>query len=283
MMNPVLWALVSSGAFGLSDFVGGAASRRAPALQIVLISYPVSAALIVLLACIVGGEPTLESLVWGAASGAVMAAAMWSFYWALAHGPMSVVSPLTAVIVTILPVSVGILQGERNSVVAMVGVAVAIVAVLLVSKEPRRTESDGRRMTLRILLVTAAAGFAFGFSFIFTGQIASGTGLWPLVAARSTATVVILAAAVASRQVRPPRGIALAGAVTVGALDVVANTAMLFAFQEGTLSLGSAVIALYPAVTVILAICILRERVAWWQTLGLVLAAASVFVISINS
>lgn len=283
MMNPVLWALVSSGAFGLSDFVGGAASRRAPALQIVLISYPVSAALIVLLACIVGGEPTTESLLWGAASGAVMAAAMWSFYWALAHGPMSVVSPLTAVIVTILPVSVGLLQGERNSVAAMVGVAVAIVAVLLVSKEPRRTGFDGRRMTMRILLVTAAAGFAFGFSFIFTGQIASGTGLWPLVAARSTATVVILAAAVASRQVRAPRGMALAGAVTVGALDVVANTAMLFAFQEGTLSLGSAVIALYPAVTVILAICILRERVTWWQTLGLVLAAASVFVISINS
>ena len=283
MMNPVLWALVSSGAFGLSDFVGGAASRRAPALQIVLISYPVSAAFIVLLACIVGGEPTTESLLWGAASGAVMAAAMWSFYWALAHGPMSVVSPLTAVIVTILPVSVGLLQGERNSVAAMVGVAVAIVAVLLVSKEPRRTGFDGRRMTMRILLVTAAAGFAFGFSFIFTGQIASGTGLWPLVAARSTATVVILAAAVASRQVRAPRGMALAGAVTVGALDVVANTAMLFAFQEGTLSLGSAVIALYPAVTVILAICILRERVTWWQTLGLVLAAASVFVISINS
>lgn len=283
MMNPVLWALVSSGAFGLSDFVGGTASRRAPALQIVLISYPVSTALVVLLACVVGGQPTTESLLWGAASGAVMAAAMWSFYWALAHGPMSVVSPLTAVIVTILPVSVGLLQGERNSVAAMGGVVVAIAAVLLVSKEPRRPGFDGRRMTMRILLVTAVAGFAFGLSFIFTGQIASGTGLWPLVAARSTATVVILAAAAASRQVRAPRGIALAGAVTVGALDVVANTAMLFAFQGGTLSLGSAVIALYPAVTVILAICILRERVTWWQTLGLVLAAASVFIISINS
>lgn len=282
-MNPVLWALLSSGAFGLSDFVGGAASRRAPALQIVLVSYPVSAVLITLLACVAGGQPTMEALMWGAASGAVMAAAMWSFYWALAHGPMSVVSPLIAVIVTILPVSVGLLQGERNSVAAMIGVAVAIVAVLLVSKEPRRPGFDGRRMTMRILLVTAAAGIAFGMSFIFTGQIASGTGLWPLVAARSTATVVILAAAAASRQVRAPRGIALAGAVTVGALDVVANTAMLFAFQEGTLSLGSAVIALYPAVTVILAICILRERVTWWQTLGLLLAAASVFVISIDS
>ncbi|MDQ1124295.1 hypothetical protein [Microbacterium trichothecenolyticum] len=30
-------------------------------------------------------------------------------------------------------------------------------------------------MTLRILLVTAAAGLAFGLSFIFTGHIASGT------------------------------------------------------------------------------------------------------------
>lgn len=282
-MIPILWALTSSVAYGVSDFVGGAASRRAPAIQIVLFSYPVSAVVIAVIAFFVEGSPTPVSLIWGAAAGAVMALAMWSFYVALAAGPMSVVSPVTAVIVTVVPVSVGLVLGERPSAAALAGIAIAAAAVVLVSREPSAERSTRARIRPRVWGVTVVAGLAFALSFVFTGQIAPGTGLWPLAVARLAATILILLIALGTRRAGTPRGAAFFGAVCVGALDVVANSAMLFAFQSGTLSLGSAVIALYPAMTVALAIVVLRERVAVWQLTGLALAAASVVIISLNS
>lgn len=282
-MISLLWALLSSVAYGVSDFVGGAASRRAPAIQIVLISYPVSAVLVAVVALFVPGTPTPIAFLWGAASGVVMSTAMWAFYAALAAGPMSVVSPLTAVIVTIVPAAVGIFLGERPSVLALWGVVGAIFAVILVSKEAPGTAPSSRRMTLPVTGLTVLAGLAFALSFVFTGQIPAGTGLWPLVVTRGTASVLVFLVALARRRVGRPAGRALAGAICVGGLDVIANTAMLFAFQSGTLSIGSAVIALYPAVTVTLAIVVLRERVARWQIAGLVLAAVAIVIISLNA
>lgn len=47
---------------------------------------------------------------------------------------MNVVSPLTAVIVTVLPVLVGLFLGEQLSTGSFIGVGLAIIAVLLVSR-----------------------------------------------------------------------------------------------------------------------------------------------------
>lgn len=282
-MIPLILALTSSVAYGVSDFVGGVASRRAPAIQIVLFSYPVSAALITFVSLFVAGSPTPASLLWGALSGAVMSAAMWAFYAALSAGPMSVVSPLTAVIVTVVPATVGIALGERPSPLALLGIVVAIAAVILVSREPSSGAQRSKPMTLSVTGLTVVAGLAFALSFVFTGQIAAGTGLWPLVLARWTASALVLIIAFASRRAGRPEGRALVGAICVGGLDVVANTAMMLAFQSGTLSIGSALIALYPAVTVTLAITVLRERVASWQIAGLLLAGIAILVISLNA
>lgn len=282
-MTSVIWALLSSVAYGLSDFVGGAASRRAPALQVVLLSYPVSAVLMALLAFLVPATPTMSSLLWGAASGAVMCLAMWSFYAALAMGPMSLVSPLTALFVTVIPATTGILLGERPSILALIGMTAAAIAVVLVSQEPNSRKGSHTPVTRQAIGATVVAGVAFSLSFIFTGQIATGTGLWPLLAGRTTATILILTIALILRKIGAPQGIALIGAVSVGALDVVANTSMLFAFQNGPLSLGSAIIALYPAVTVALAMATLGERVTAQQGVGLCLAALAVTTIGLNS
>ncbi|MBB5642934.1 EamA family transporter [Cryobacterium roopkundense] len=287
MMGVVL-ALVSAAAYGMSDFLGGIASRRIAALRVVLVSYPISAVIIAIAAAFVGGEFSWRSMLFGAASGLVMALAMWWFYIALAEGPMSVVSPLTAVIVAGIPVIVGVVGGERPSVVSYGGIALAIVAVILVSREPPgvgdHTVSGAKapQFTRRVAWFTVGAGVCFALSFVFTHQIEVGTGLWPLVVARTVASVIVIAIAAGTGQfVRPPGDI-IGFAILVAVLDVIGVVTMLYAFQGGLLSLVSVLISLYPAVTVLLAVLVLKERVGRMQLVGMGLALTAIAAIAVN-
>ncbi|QHC66650.1 EamA family transporter [Rathayibacter sp. VKM Ac-2759] len=279
-MAALLLALLSAVAYGVSDFLGGLASRRVAALRVVLVSYPVSAFVIAALAPFAGGRLDTASLLWGAASGAVMAVAMWCFYLALAEGPMSIVSPVTAVMVAGVPVVVGVALGERPSPVSLVGILLAVAAIVLVSREAAAS-GQGRRFTPRVARLTLGAGTCFALSFVFTDRIDGGSGLWALVAARVVASCLVAVAATRTTRTAPLRGRLLVLAVGVGLLDVVANIGMLYAFRDGMLSLVSVLIALYPAVTVGLAVAVLRERLGPGQWLGMALATGAVVTIAV--
>ena len=275
-MGTLLLALVAAAGYGVSDFVGGVAARRVAALRVVIVSYPLSVLFVAALLPFVDGRLTASAVGWGLAAGAVAGLAVWWFYLALAAGPMSVVSPVTAVMVVALPVTAGFVSGERPGAIALVGVVLALVAVTLVSRET----AGATTMSARAWWLTAGAGVTFGVYFILVDRVGEGTGLWPLLANRVAASAVVLAAALGTGQVRPPRGVPLRLAVAAGALDVTANAALLYALQGGLLSLVSVVSSLYPAATVGLAAVVLGERTRRVQRVGLVLAAASVALIA---
>ncbi|PRC46051.1 EamA family transporter, partial [Mycobacterium sp. ITM-2017-0098] len=52
----MLSALVAAVGYGISDFVGGIASRRVAALRVVIVSYPLALVLLTLLAVPFGGQ-----------------------------------------------------------------------------------------------------------------------------------------------------------------------------------------------------------------------------------
>lgn len=232
----------------------------------------------------VGGDFTAASLAWGAVAGVAGGVAVWWFYLALAHGPMSVVSPVTAVLVAGIPVLIGVTLGERPGLLAYVGILVAVVAVALVSRESDETVTGvgHPRFTARIAWWTVGSGIAFALSFVALGQVETGTGLWPLAASRATATIVVwLVVAVFWRTVVWPERSVVPVLVGIGVIDVVANAALLYAYQHGMLSLVSVIAALYPAVTVLLAVLVLGERTGRTKLLGLVAAGVAVALVSV--
>lgn len=279
-------ALVAAVGYGVSDFIGGVASRRVAALRIVIVSYPLSVVLVLIVAPFVGGSPSMSALLWGAASGVAGGLAVWWFYLALASGPMAVVSPLTAVLVAGVPVVVGLAIGERPGLLAFVGIALALIAVVLVSREsPDDTTEEitgGRelRFSRTVAWLTVGSGLAFAAAFIFLHKIDGDSGLWPLLVSRIAATVVVWAVALVTAQFKPPRGEPLRLAAYVSVLDVIANAALLYAFHGGLLSLVSVIGSLYPAATVLLAMVMLGERVGRSQQFGMVLALAAVGLIA---
>lgn len=280
-MVALLLSLVAALGYGVSDFVGGLAARRVAVLRVVVASYPVGMIGMAVIAPFAGGTLTTPALIFGILSGLVGGAAILCYYAALAAGPMSVVAPLTAVLVAGIPLIFGLLQGEHLSVIALIGAGVAIVAILLVSKQ--KDDHTGARFTPKVALLTVASGAAFGVFFILLDQVGHDSGMWPLLVSRTTSTVLMLVAALFAKQLRPPTGVPLRLALTAGLLDVVANAAFLYALRAGMLSIVSVLTSLYPASTVLLARLILGERTGWPQRIGLVLAATAIVMISAPS
>ena len=259
----------------------------------VIVSYPVALVVLVAAAAPLGGTMSTPAVIWGLLSGVGQAFGVWWFYAALGSGPISVVSPLTAILVAGLPVGVGLALGERPSALAGVGVVLALVAVVLVSREAsdeplaRREfgpDEDVRphRFTAKVALLTVGAGVAFGMNFVILDQIPVDAKLWPLVLGRVAATTIVMAAALATANLVPVRGVPLRLALLAGVLDAVATVTSLLALQASLLSLAGVLIALYPAATVVLAIVVLRERVRWWQAVGMVLALLAVALITVG-
>ncbi len=256
------------------------ASRRVEALRVVLVSYPIAMVLLATLATIVGGQISEAAIFWGALCGVSQAFGVWWFYAALGAGPISVVSPLTAVMVAGIPVAVGLALGERPGVVAGVGVVVALVAVVMVSREATDEDVTPHKFTATVAWLTVGSGIAFGLNFVLIDQAPVEAKLWPLVFARLTATVLVIVIAALSSKLRPPTGTPLRLAMLAAVLDVGANIAMLLALQASLLSLAGVLMSLYPAATVLLAIAVLRERVTRWQAVGMVLALAAIAMIA---
>jgi drug/metabolite transporter (DMT)-like permease len=282
---------------------------------VVIISYPVALILLTLIAIPFGGQLSVPAVVWGLASGIAQAFGVWWFYAALGAGPISVVSPLTAILVAGIPVGAGLALGEQPGLIAAVGVVVALVAVVLVSRdasdeplarratdtdeplarratdtdEPlarRATDTDEdatpHKFTTKVAWLTVGSGVAFGMNFVLLDQVPVEAELWPLVFGRLAATAIVLSAAALTANLALERGVPMRLALTAAVLDTTANVATLLAVQSGMLSLAGVLIALYPAATVALAIVVLRERVTRWQAVGMVSALAAVAMIAVG-
>lgn len=248
----------------------------------VVVSYPLALILLLVAAAALGGQLSTPAVLWGLASGVGQAFGVWWFYAALGSGPISVVSPLTSVLVAGVPVAVGLALGERPGVLAGAGVVLALIAVVLVTREVSDEDVRPHRFTAKVAWLTVGAGVAFGLNFVILDQIPVEAKLWPLVFGRVAAIAIVVVAALVTANLVLVRGVPLRLAVLAGVLDTVATVGALLALQASLLSLAGVLIALYPAATVLLAIVVLRERVTVWQAVGMVLALTAVALIAIG-
>ncbi len=286
-----LLALASAICYGVSDFSGGLAARRSPAIAVVLVSNALSLVLALLtVALLPGSAYSGRDLLWGVAAGTVGLLGVVLLYRGLAIGPMSVVAPLTAVLSAIVPVVVGTVRGERPGVVAVAGVVLAIPAMVLISREGRGLDVEGRpsrrapRLTGAAVGSALCAGVSFGGFYVLLAQTGPDGGAWPLVGQRAASVAILLALSAAALlrggRILPTGALMLA--TVAGLTDFLANLAYVSATHRGLLALVAVLSSLYPATTVLLARAVLRERLGRQQVGGLVLAGAAVTLIAIH-
>jgi len=160
-----LLALSAAVAYGVGDFLGGVAARRVPPSAVVLWSHVVGLVMLVGAAPLVAGEPSGRALTVGAAAGLLGGTGVALFYRALAVGTMSVVAPVAALLSAAVPVVVGLGSGDRPSGAALAGIALALGAVVLISREsPVATAATPLRW--QALALAVGAGLGFGLFFV---------------------------------------------------------------------------------------------------------------------
>lgn len=280
----VLLGVLVAASFGSGDFLGGRASRRAPTLTVLMVAQATAVIGAVAVCIFVGAEVGVHDIVYGALAGSVNIVGLGLLYQGLSLGRMGVVAPITALVSSVLPVAWGVAHGERPSVVVVIGVLLAVTAGVLIARES--SEPQDGMPEASALLWAVGAGTCLGASLILYLQTSSVSGLWPVLAARVSAFVLVGIALIVVAQRRGamvfPGGADRTLAFGAGFLDVTATTLLLLAVRRGLLVVVSPLAALAPAATVILARFVLGERLQPVQRIGLVVALAGLVLIVVG-
>jgi drug/metabolite transporter (DMT)-like permease len=273
----VLLSLLAAASYGLGDFNGGIFSKRAGAWPVSLVAQLAGTVLVLLVTLATGGSPTGVDLAWALLAGVGNGFGTAFLYRGLATGRMGVVAPVSGVGAVVVPVIVGVATGERPGALVWAGIALAIPAIFLVSREPAHAPSGpgGSGLTDGIL-----AGLGFGTLFAALAQIPKEAGWLPLAVNQLVAGAAIVAVAVALRAEWRPRSVAALGGATSGALGALATGLFQLATHGGHLAVAAVITSLYPAFTVLLAATVLREHIHRPQAVGLALCAGAVSMVA---
>ena len=292
-------ALAAAATFGVADFAGGQATRRSPALHVTLVSNVAGGLVAVILAFAVASTWSTAALVWGAIGGVFGLVGLLLLYIGLATGPNRLVSPVSAVVSAVVPVAAGLTMGERPGILAAIGLALTPLAVWTIAGGSIQISAEDRRS----LLIALCAGAGFGMFFVCLAQTPDGAGATPLVAARATSVALLIVAVGVTHRFRSRRlsqaepteprqhteelgrltraieaGLGLA--LLAGTLDMIANGFFLWATREGELVVVGALVSLFPATTIVLAVLLLHERLERRQLLGIVLGLTAAVLLS---
>ena len=274
---PVILALLSSLVWGLSDFLGGTLSKKRKAVAVIGGSQSFGLLFVSLLA--IGFQAwTWNQIVWvnGAIAGAMGLLGLVCFYTALATGQMGIVAPISS-LSAVVPVTIGLVQGERPSAMQLTGIVVALIGVILASGPELNGKVDPRPVFLALF-----AALTFGFCVYFMAQGARINPTMTVTAMRAVQVflVIILFLAIRNLGGLVKRDIPMLA--TIGASDAGANVLYTFAASLGLLSVVSVLGSLYPIVTVLLAWWILKERLMRVQYIGIAITFSGVALLALG-
>ena len=291
-LNVTALGLAAAALWGVADFLGGLASRRASVFLVVAIAHGLSLTALVLVAAILHVPwPSRHLAFWGLLTGISGGLALIAFYRALAVGEMGLAAALSGVLTAVVPVIFSFFAEGRPKPTQMLGFALAAAAIWCIAYQP------GGLSHRRGLWLAAMAGLGFG-AFLIASKFAShGAVLWPLAISRMASASLAIGLLVAMRTRRERYRAALlnrptdsgSGALAVvlllagscGVLEAVGNLLYMLATRMGRLDVPAVLSSLYPAATILLAVWLLKERARQAQVWGMVLALAAVVVISL--
>jgi drug/metabolite transporter (DMT)-like permease len=269
-------ALSAAAAWGSGDFTSGLSARRIGPFHTVLISYTVGLFALVIIALTRQEQisPPID-LMWGALAGLSGMIGLGFLMSGFTNGRMGIVSPVSAVLATIIPVIFTALTKGMPPELQLLGFGLGLVSIWLLSRpEPLGGRPAGLGMAL-------LAGLGFGGFFTLLDQVGEGAVFWPLVAGRLAACILMLIFALSTRRPVIARVFPFGLLALAGVLDIGGNLFFLLAIQSGRLDITAVLASFYPGVTAILARIITREEVARLQVIGVFAAVLAIVLITV--
>jgi len=274
---PVILALLSSLVWGLSDFLGGTLSKKRKAIAVIGGSQSFGLIFVSLLA-IAFQMWTWNQSVWinGAIAGAMGLLGLVCFYTALATGQMGIVAPISS-LSAVVPVTIGLVQGEQPSTMQLAGIVLALIGVILASGPELNGKVDPRPVLLALF-----AAVTFGFCVYFMAIGARINPTMTVTAMRAIQVSIVIALLLVIRNLGGLVKRDIPMLATIGASDAGANVLYTFAASLGLLSVVSVLGSLYPIVTVLLAWWIHKERLMRVQYIGIAITFSGVALLALG-
>ncbi len=268
-------ALVVALFAGISDFLGGLSSRSAPAMAVSAAAHGCGFVLTVALAFAIGGSPTSADLWWGAAAGVGSAVGLSAIYTGYAKSTTAIVAPVAGVGSVSVPVLWAAIDGDSLSSRAWIGVVLGVVAILLVSLSRGAT----RGSALTALGYGSIGATGLGILLLAFSKSTDDSGIWIVAPSRLSGLVVLLLVLRLTRTSWAIPRAMFPTIVLVAALSSSANAAYAVATRQGSLATVAVVASMFPAITVLMAWLVLKERIRPVQLTGIVVAMLAVGLI----
>lgn len=272
----IVLGLVASVGWGIADFGGGLASRKAPVLGVLLWSQ-VASLIVGVPLLFAAREPALRGADWlvSVAGGVLGAVGLALLYRGLSTGRMGVVAPVAAVITATMPALFGFITEGAPPAQALVGIACAVTSVALVSRSPSAPDERPSGIWYAVAAGTLFGSFAISATFLGDGLI-----LTPVVLIRFASIITVATWILVRRQPwRISRRI-IPALLVIGVVDMSATGTYLTAIAIGPLAIAAILASLYPVVTTVLAGVVVRERISLLQAAGIATAGAAVVLIA---
>jgi drug/metabolite transporter (DMT)-like permease len=274
----IIYGILSAATWGAGDFIGGLASKRTSPYRVLFLAEVAGMVPFTLLALLLREPmPPANDMLIGAGSSLIGLIGLLFLYRALASGQMTIAAPVSALFAALIPVIFGFFALGVPSTSTLIGFVLAFTAVWFISQ----TDVTSWRFSLTDLRLPLLSGLFFGLYFLTLHRATLNAFFWPLTAARFAGFIALGLYALLARQPGlPPRDL-WGFSIVNGVLDIGGNAFYVLAAQTGRLDVAAVLSALYPASTVLLAWIILKERITWTQTFGVVLAFVAIVLFTL--
>jgi drug/metabolite transporter (DMT)-like permease len=284
----VILGLATALVYGFADFFGAIASRKLSSVLVTAVAGIVGFIFLLSMIPFFGATFSQDAVIAGIAAGIASAIGITALYASLAIGPISIISPLGAVLGAMVPLIFGFIIGDRFGPLGWIALALILVAVVLVGFIPG---ADVRLPSAKGLLLAFVAGAGIGTILIVLKFSPNDSGLASVIVMRAVSAILLNLLVFAtwiklrSKKVATPArsvtGKYWWAVIAAGIFDSSANIFFTLALRSGSLSVVSVLTALYPLGTIILARLILKERIGRVQMVGVLVALSGSAVLAV--
>jgi len=293
MLTAIL-GLLTAITYGSADFFAAIASRKVRVVVVTAVASLSGLIVLLLLLPLMGGIFSEQAIFWGLMGGFSSVVALLALYASLALGPISIISPLGALVSAIVPAAIGVaLLGESFSILGWVAIALALVAVVLVGFVPPSSDSSKEVLMPkpRAIVLAIIAGAGIGVAVTSLARSPADSGIAPIIVMRTTAALllglVVLFGVLRGKKAaaegnnEPLTSRVWLTVAAAGVLDAGANIFFTLASRSGTLTVVGVLTALYPLGTILLARLVLKEHVANTQKVGIAISLTASLLLAL--
>lgn len=287
-MLTVILGLATALVYGFADFFGAISSRKLSSVLVTAVAGIVGFIFLLSMIPFFGATFSQGAVIAGIAAGIASAIGITALYASLAIGPISIISPLGAVLGAMVPLIFGFIIGDRFGPLGWIALALILVAVVLVGFIPG---ADVRLPSAKGLLLAFVAGAGIGTILIVLKFSPNDSGLASVIVMRAVSAILLNLLVFATwiklrnkKVATPARSVTGKywwAVIAAGIFDSSANIFFTLALRSGSLSVVSVLTALYPLGTIILARLILKERIGRVQMVGVLVALSGSAVLAV--